>query len=187
MNSKRLNFIKSLQKEFSESKHYGVMDYSKICLVPGCVAEIGMDTVIEPYAVIGATGQGFEYDEDGVRWVMPQTGLVEIGKGCFIGANVVICRGTLDNTIIKDGVRIAHGSQIGHNCIIGEETFIANGVTIAGSVQIGRKCFIGSGVTIRHKIKLGDNIIVGCGSVVINNFLWNNATIAGVPAKELRR
>lgn len=141
------------------------------------------NVVIENNSVIGATGQGFERDFNGKLWLMPQVGTVYIGDDCFIGSNVTICRGTLEPTIIQKGVRIAHGTHIGHNVCIGLNTFIANGVSIAGSVQIGKDCFVGAGAVIRNKVKIADNVTIGCGAVVVKNIDKEGSTVVGNPAK----
>jgi len=154
---------------------------------PGCYiysnVKIGARTVIEPNSVIGATGTNFKW-HNGVKYVMPQVGGVSIGTDCFIGSNVTIVRGAFDDTILEDGVIIAHGSQIGHDVKLGKHTFLANGVNVAGYAQTGEKCWIGSGVSIRNRMILGKEVKVGSGAVVVKNW-GDNLTLVGVPAKPL--
>jgi len=146
---------------------------------------IGEGTIITANSVIGALGQNFEFTPDGRRWIMPQLGGVSIGQNCFIGSNVTIVRGTMNDTILEDGVWIAHGSQIGHNVTIGKNAFLANNVTVAGSAEIGEKCWVGSGAVIKNKVKLAPGILVGCGAVVVKNFDEPGITLVGVPARRL--
>lgn len=148
---------------------------------------IGQNVTFEPNAVIGATGQGFADDPTGTRWIMPQMGGVYIGNNCFIGANVTICQGTLRPTRIQNNVRIAHGTQIGHNVMIKDNTFIANGVSIAGSAFIGENCYIGAGATIRNKVRLANNTLVGCGAVIIEDILDEKCTVVGNPGRIIRK
>lgn len=145
-------------------------------------SSIGAGTIVEANTVIGATGQSFKWFKE-KKFIMPQIGGVIIGQDCFIGSNITVVKGAFSNTIIEDGVRIAHGSQIGHNVVVGKHSFLANGVIVAGGADIGQRCFIGSGAIIRNKIKLAQKICVGCGAVVVKDFLDEGVTIMGVPAK----
>lgn len=153
----------------------------------GDKCQIGNKVYIETGSCIGATGQVWAWGKDGRKWMMPQFGGVIIGDNCFIGSNVTIARGTLQNTIIGKNCRIAHGSMIGHNCCFGEETFISNSVAVPGSVSTGRHCFLGSGSRYRPGITLGNKITVGVGSVVLSDFIEDNLVIAGVPAKIIKK
>lgn len=147
--------------------------------------KIGEGTIITANSVIGALGQNFGWGPDGRRWVMPQMGGVSIGKNCFIGSNVTIVRGTINDTVLEDDVWVAHGSQIGHNVHIGHQAFLANNVTVAGSAEIGEHCWIGSGAVIKNKVRLAPDILVGCGAVVVQNFEKPGITLVGVPARRL--
>jgi UDP-3-O-[3-hydroxymyristoyl] glucosamine N-acyltransferase len=142
---------------------------------------------IETGSYIGATGQVWAWGKDGRKWIMPQFGGVIVEDDCFIGSNVTIVRGALQNTVIGRGCRIAHGSMIGHNCFFGEETFISNGVAVAGSVTTGRNCFLGSGSRYRPGVTIGNNITVGVGAVVISDFRDDDLVLAGVPAKIIKK
>ena len=149
-------------------------------------SRIGRGTIIESNTCIGPTGQGFEWGLNGKRWVMPQIGGTVIGENCFIGSLVSIVRGAMQDTIIENGCRIAHGTKIGHNCHIGEDTFIANGIAMAGSTIIGKKCYLGSGSTYKNKVRLGNNITVGVGAAVVSDYLEDGLVLVGVPAKPLK-
>jgi UDP-3-O-[3-hydroxymyristoyl] glucosamine N-acyltransferase len=153
----------------------------------GDESRIGNRVNIETGSYIGATGQVWAWGKDGRKWIMPQFGGTIIEDDCFIGSNITIVRGALQNTVIGKGCRIAHGSMIGHNCSFGEETFISNGVAVSGSVSTGRNCFLGSGSRYRPGVSLGNNITVGVGSVVISDFREDDLVLAGVPAKIIKR
>ncbi len=148
--------------------------------------KIGANVVIEANTCIGATGQGFAWGLDGKRWVMPQIGGTTIGDNTFIGANITIVRGTLQDTRIGKDCRIAHGSRIGHNCQIGNGTFVANQVAIPGSVKIGEKCFLGSGSVFRPGVCIGESITVGAGSVVTRDVNHPGAVLVGTPARMVK-
>jgi len=144
---------------------------------------IGTGVTIEANTVIGATGQVWAWDGKGKKRILPQIGGTIIEDECFIGSNITIVRGSLQNTLIRRGCRIAHGTMIGHDCDIGEDTYIANSVAIGGSSVIGKSCFLGSNSTYRPGTVLGDGIIVGAGASVVKDFREGRVVLAGVPAK----
>jgi len=150
-------------------------------------SRIGKNVNIETGTYIGATGQVWAWDKQGKKWIMPQLGGVIIEDDCFIGSNITIVRGALQDTVLGKGCRIAHGSMIGHNCNFGRETFISNSVAVSGSVTTGKYCFLGSGSRYRPGISLGDNITVGVGAVVIESFQDKGAVLAGVPARIIKK
>lgn len=146
---------------------------------------IGKSVVIDSGTVIGSAGFGFVREDDGTPVRFPQLGGVIIKDYVEIGANSCIDRGALQNTIIHDHVKIDNMVQIGHNVVIGENTYIIGHCGIGGSVEIGRNCWIAA-TKIINKISIEDNVTVGFGSVVLNN-LKSNQTYMGNPAREIRK
>tara|TARA_B100001564_G_scaffold309794_1_gene281076 strand:+ start:581 stop:1576 length:996 start_codon:yes stop_codon:yes gene_type:complete len=117
---------------------------------------IGENIIIHSGTVIGSDGFGYAYEDN--SWIkIPQIGGVVIGDNVEIGSNTSIDRGTLDNTIIGNGVKIDNQIQIAHNVEIGENTAIAGCVGIAGSAKIGKNCTIGGGAGIQGHIEICDN------------------------------
>ena len=105
---------------------------------------------------------------------------VKIGEGSTICMGVKI--GT--SVTIGDNCVINTGAIIDHEVAIEDDCFIAPGVCIAGRVLMEHGSFIGIGSSIIDKITIGANAVVGAGSVVIRDVL-SNATVVGVPAKQL--
>ena len=83
-----------------------------------------------------------------------------------IGSNTTIDRGALDDTIIKSGVKIDNQVQIGHNCIINENTIIAGCVGIAGSAVIGKNCKIGGAAMILGHLSIAANTTISPGTMI---------------------
>ena len=73
---------------------------------------VGARSIIHAGAVIGADGFGFTPDETGRLEAIAQLGGVVIGEDVSIGASTTIDRGTIDDTIIEDGVKIDNASVI---------------------------------------------------------------------------
>lgn len=145
---------------------------------------IGDNCHIKAGAVIG--GRGFGYSKkDGQYRPVRHFGSVVIGNNVDVGSNVCIDRGTLDDTVIHDGVKIDNMCHIGHNVVIGEDTIITAGNTICGSVHIGKNVYIAPHSVIMNQLKVEDGAMIGMGAVVMKNV--NAATVnIGCPAKAVR-
>ncbi|MGV3638652.1 MAG: DapH/DapD/GlmU-related protein [Flavobacteriales bacterium] len=162
----------------------GSIIHAHVVIMDGCT--IGERVVIEPNSCIGATGVSWIWSPTGERVVLPQIGLVKIGDDVFLGSDVSVVRGMINEvTSIGKGTMIAHGSKIGHSVTIGEFCHLANNVSIAGSVVLKARCFLGSGSSVRPHVHLAEGTIVGVGAAVIRNAQTPNTTLAGVPAVEM--
>ncbi len=148
--------------------------------------EIGDGVTIEDGSIIGTTGVAWIWDEiQKERIIQPQIGGVKIGNNCFLGANTIVVRGSLnENTEIGNDVLIAPGCRLGHGTRIGSYTHLANGVITGGNANIGNNCFVGSGVIFRPKVSIDNETVVGAGAVVVKNTSKPRLTLIGVPAKE---
>lgn len=146
---------------------------------------IGKNVIIDSGAVIGAAGFGYVRDEDGFPHQFPQLGGVLIEDDVEIGANTCIDRGSLEDTIIRKGVKIDNLVHIAHNVEIGRYTYIISQTVVAGSTIIGEKCWIAPSY-IMNKIKIGDNVTVGLGSVVFKS-IRSGETYLGNPALSIEK
>jgi UDP-3-O-[3-hydroxymyristoyl] glucosamine N-acyltransferase len=157
----------------------------KNAVISPCV-QIGTDCLIHSGAVIGSEGFGFERDENGVPQRFPHIRRVIIGDRVEIGANNVIARGALSDTIIGDDVKIDGSCFIAHGVEIGARTMIAARAEISGSVKIGTDCWIGPGSVFKDHVIIGDRAFIGVGAVVIGN-VESDAVMVGNPARFLRK
>ena len=128
-------------------------------------AQIGQDTVIEPFTYIH--------------------GKVKIGQGCRIGPFAHLRHGTVlkndvvlgvytevKNSTLADGVRARHHSYIG-DAIVGQNVnFGAGSITAnfdgekVNKTNIGDNCYIGSGTVLIAPLELKDGSNVSAGTVV---------------------
>ncbi len=128
-------------------------------------AQIGLDTVIEPFTYIH--------------------GEVTIGQGCRVGPFAHLRHGTVlqndvvlgvytevKNSMLADGVRARHHSYIGdatigRNVNIGAGSITANfdGEKVNRTV-IGDNCYIGSGAVLIAPLELRDGSNISAGTVV---------------------
>ena len=165
----------------------GVRLHSHVVVMPGTTIEEGV--TIEPHSTIGATGTAWIWDlKNERRVIQPQTGFTTIGARTFLGSDVTVVRGSVNETTIIGGdCVIAHGSKIGHNTQVGEGCHFANNVSIAGSVILGTQCFMGSASVVRPHIHLADRTVVGAGSVVVKNYEEPGLLLVGIPAKSIKK
>ena len=128
-------------------------------------AQIGQDTVIEPFTYIH--------------------GEVRIGQGCRIGPFAYLRHGTVlkddvvlgvytevKNSTLADGVRARHHSYIG-DATVGQNVNVGAGSITANfdgekvnRTSIGNDCYIGSGAILIAPLELKDGLHVGAGTVV---------------------
>ena len=146
-------------------------------------SRIGRHCKIHSGVVIGAPGFSYEL-EDGQWTEVPNIGSVIIGDNVRIGAATTIDRGSIENTIIEDGVKIDNNVQIGHNVKVGENSIIAGNVGIAGSTVVGKNCMFGGQTGIVEHVEIADNVIVLSGSVVTKTILTAGTYSSNIPAQE---
>jgi len=117
---------------------------------------------------------------------------VEIQKGATVGKNCKIS----SHTFICEGVHIEDNCFIGHNVTFINDKY-PRATTSDGEMQteedweciptyIRKGASIGSSATLLCGITVGENAIIGAGSVVTRD-VPPNSTVAGVPAKVLKK
>lgn len=144
--------------------------------------EIGDNTFIESGAVIGAVGFGYYKDSNNHPQKVPHLGKVIIGNYVTIGAGSCISRGSLNDTIIKDYVKIDNLCHIAHSVHLDEDVMVAACAEISGSVHIGENTWIAPGVTVINGTKIGKDVFTGIGTNIVKN-VPDNVLIYGNPGK----
>ncbi|HLF10138.1 MAG TPA: UDP-3-O-(3-hydroxymyristoyl)glucosamine N-acyltransferase [Gammaproteobacteria bacterium] len=144
---------------------------------------IGERCLLHPGVVIGADGFGFAQGPG--AWVkVPQLGSVVIGDDVEIGVNTAVDRGTIDNTVIEDGVKLDNLVQIAHNVRVGAHTVMAAMSGIAGSTKVGKRCMIGGGVVMIHQLDICDDVMFTFRSVVTRSVKVPGTYSGSLPAEE---
>jgi UDP-3-O-[3-hydroxymyristoyl] glucosamine N-acyltransferase len=158
---------------------------SHVVVKDHCV--IGDRVTIESHSTVGATGVAWVWDpRTNERIVQPQIGGARIGNDCFIGTDVTVVRGSVNEvTSLGDGCVVAHGTKIGHGCVIGAHVHFANNVSIAGNCRLGDRSFLSAASVLRPRIELARGVVVGAGAVVTRNVVQEGAVVSGVPARPM--
>lgn len=143
--------------------------------------DIGKSCDIHSGAVIGHDGFAYTEGLDHTKKMVRHFGGVIIGDHVLIGENVCISRGTIDDTILEEGVKIDTLSHIAHNCWLEENTVMAGPCRTNGSVHIGRNGYLAVSI-VRNQCAVGENAFVGLGAVVVKD-VPPGAVVAGNPAR----
>jgi UDP-3-O-[3-hydroxymyristoyl] glucosamine N-acyltransferase len=161
----------------------GVRLHSHVVVMKG--THVAKNVTVESHTTLGATGVAWIWDDEtGARINQPQIGCTHIGEGTFLGTDITIVRGSVNETTkIGKSCVIAHGSKIGHGSLIGDECHFANNVSIAGNVDIGKGAFLGAACSVRPRVVLAAGTVVGVGAAVVKNNNVVGVVLMGVPAK----
>lgn len=143
---------------------------------------IGESCEIQSGVNLGHDGFAYVEDENHNKKMVKHYGGIIIGDNVYIGGNTCIERGTIDDTIIEDGVKIDMQCLIGHNSVIRKNAAIVGGSVLLGSVKLDENSYIASAL-IRNQGHVYKNAMVGMGSVVVKD-VREGSTVMGVPAKE---
>jgi UDP-3-O-[3-hydroxymyristoyl] glucosamine N-acyltransferase len=154
---------------------------ARVALLDG--VRIGARCIVHPGAVIGADGFGFAPDH-GAWQKIPQLGTVVIGDDVEIGANTTIDRGTIEDTVIEDGVKLDNLVQIAHNVRLGAHTIMAAMSGVAGSTKVGKRCMIGGGVVMINALTICDDVLFTFRSIVTRSVDQPGTYSGHLPAEE---
>ncbi|MCH2112524.1 MAG: UDP-3-O-(3-hydroxymyristoyl)glucosamine N-acyltransferase [Planctomycetes bacterium] len=157
--------------------HAGVTLYSQVHLESECVVHAG--------TVLGAAGFGYVWS--GSEHVsVPQTGSVWIGKGCEIGANTCIDRGTFEATRLGQGCIVDNLVQIGHNCVLGNYVVLCGRVALGGSTTIEDGAMLGGAAGSGGHLTIGAGAQLAAGCKVFRD-VPAGAKLGGNPGIELSK
>jgi len=155
-----------------------------------CPCTLGDDCVIESGVVIGNMGFGYYDSIISKNNKVPDLGGVKIGNRVDIGANSIIVRGTLGDTIIGNDTKIDTFVHIAHNVQIGDNCLIISHSMIAGSTIINKNSYIAPGAMVMNQKTVGQNAVIGMGAVSLYDVgdyeivLGNPARVVGKNKKE---
>lgn len=141
-------------------------------LAPGVVlmdgVRIGRRCRLHSGVVVGSDGFGFAREDS--EWIkVPQLGGVVIGDDVEIGANTTIDRGTVENTVIEDGVKLDNQVQIAHNARIGAHTVMSAFSGVAGSTRVGARCMFGGAVVVVGHLTICDDAVFTFRTAVLQS------------------
>ena len=119
-------------------------------------------------------------------WIYKHSKKVIIEDDVWIGSSVTIEKGTIDNTIIKTGVKIDDLVHIGHNSFLGDNSQITVGARILGRAILGKNCWLSPGSVIDNGVEIGDNSLIGANTHIRKN-IESNCIVSGNPPRVIRK
>lgn len=158
----------------------GTVIHAHVSIYPK--TKIGRNVTIHAGTVIGADGYGYQRNERGELEKFPHIGGVVIEDDVEIGSNTSIDRGTLGDTILRQGARVDNQVHIAHNVIVGRHAAVIANAMIGGSTTIGDGAWIAPSACVRDRLTIGANATVGLGAVVVKD-VPEGATVIGAPAR----
>lgn len=153
-------------------------------------AFIGSGTVIgDGVKILAGSGVGvnchFHYELDGKQKSFCGVGRTIICDGVEIGANTVIQRGSLSDTVIGAGTIIGNLVEIAHDVKIGADCLIVSQVGIGGNVTIGDRVQIYGQAGIKDWVTVGSGAIILAKSGVTKN-IKAGQKVSGMFSREHR-
>lgn len=153
-------------------------------LMPGVIVatecQLGLRVRVQPGAVIGADGFGYEFS-GGRHLKVPQVGNVVIGDDVEVGANTTLDRARFSRTFVGEGTKIDNLVQVGHNVIIGKHCLLCAQVGISGSTRLGDYVVLGGQAGVGGHITIGSGVKAG-GKAGISTDVAAGSVVNGNPA-----
>lgn len=146
---------------------------------------IGESSVIHANSVIGADGFGYVFDGEKHQKI-PHLGRVVIGQNVEVGANVVVDRATMGETVIGDGTKIDNLVQVAHNVKLGKNNILCAFTGVAGSSSCGDNVVLAANVGIADHATIEDNVTLGARSgVASGKTIKAGSKMLGAPARDM--
>ncbi len=147
---------------------------------------IGDRVILQNGAIIGSDGYGFARRDDGSHYKIVQSGIVVIEDDVEVQAHSSVDRATVGETRIRAGVKIDNHVQVGHACLVGENSLLCAQVGLAGSTELGRNVlFAGQAASAGH-LKVGDGAVLTAQSAVHRD-VPPGQRVSGSPGMENRQ
>jgi UDP-3-O-[3-hydroxymyristoyl] glucosamine N-acyltransferase len=159
----------------------GFFAHSHVSIRENC--EIGDNVLLHNGVVIGSDGFGFAKDDQERWYKIQQTGKVVIEDDVEIQANSCVDRASLGETRIRRGTKIDNLVQVGHNCLVEENSLLCAQVGLAGSTEIGKNVILAGQVGVAGHCKIGDGAIATAQTGIPND-VTPGTIVSGYPAIE---
>lgn len=149
----------------------------------GCV--LGDDVTLGNGTVVGADGFGFARNPEG-RWTKTlHPGPVVLEDEVEIQANSCIDRAIVGETRIRRGAKVDNLVQVGHACVVGENTLLCAQVGLAGSTRVGRDVTLAGQVGVAGHLTIGDGAIATAQTGIPGD-IAPGVVVSGYPAMDNR-
>lgn len=143
---------------------------------------LGDSCIIQPGAVLGSCGYGYNTAADGRHEKLEQLGNVELGDAVEVGANTTVDRGRFRATSIGSGTKIDNLVQVAHNVRLGKNNLIVSQVGLAGSSSTGDNCVLGGQAALVGHVAIASGVILGARGAASKD-IKQAGVYSGAPAQ----
>ncbi len=130
------------------------------------LTQIGEDTVVFPFAVIGESPQDLKFKGEKTRLVIGKRNRIREGATLNVGTT-----GGGGITKVGDDCLIMTGGHVAHDAQVGDRVIMANQAAIAGHCFVENDVVIGGLSGIHQFVRLGKGAIVGAVTMVTNDVI----------------
>ena len=128
--------------------------------------ELGDETVVFPFAVVGEIPQDLKYHGEKSRLVIGKRNRIREGATLNLGTE-----GGGGVTRVGDDCLFMTGAHVGHDVQVGNRVVMANQAALAGHCIIGDDVIIGGLSGIHQIVRIGKGAIIGAVTMVTNDVI----------------
>jgi UDP-3-O-[3-hydroxymyristoyl] glucosamine N-acyltransferase len=161
--------------DFTAHSHVSVREFCRI----------GNRVTLHNGVVIGGDGFGFAKASDGTQYKIVQSGITVIEDDVEIQTLTSVDRATMGETRVKRGAKIDSLCQIGHACVVGENSIICGQTGLAGSTVLEENVIMAGQTGSSGHLTIHKNAIIWAQSGVGHD-VPEGAIVSGSPAFDSR-
>ena len=128
--------------------------------------EVGDETVVFPFAVVGEIPQDLKYAGEKTRLTVGKRNRIREGATLNLGTE-----GGGGLTSVGDDCLFMTGAHVGHDVKVGNRVIMANQAALAGHCLIGDDVIIGGLSGIHQWVRIGKGAIIGALTMVTNDVI----------------
>lgn len=128
--------------------------------------DIGEETVVFSFAVVGEVPQDLKYRGEKTRLVVGKRNRIREGATLNLGTE-----GGGGVTTVGDDCLLMTGSHVGHDAQVGNRVILANQAAVAGHCVLGDDVIVGGLSGIHQWVRVGRGAIIGAVTMVTNDVL----------------
>ncbi|MGB5557779.1 MAG: acyl-ACP--UDP-N-acetylglucosamine O-acyltransferase [Paracoccaceae bacterium] len=128
--------------------------------------EVGDETVVFPFAVVGEIPQDLKYHGENTRLIVGKRNRIREGATLNLGTD-----GGGGITEVGDDCLFMTGAHVGHDVKVGNRVIMANQAALAGHCIIGDDVIIGGLSGIHQWVRIGKGAIIGAVTMVTNDVI----------------
>ncbi|MBV1866831.1 MAG: acyl-ACP--UDP-N-acetylglucosamine O-acyltransferase [Marinosulfonomonas sp.] len=128
--------------------------------------EIGEETIVFPFAVVGEIPQDLKFRGENTRLVIGQRNRIREGATLNVGTE-----GGGGVTTVGDDCLFMTGAHVGHDAQVGNRVVMANQSALAGHCVIGDDVIIGGLAGVHQFVRVGAGAIIGAVTMVTNDVI----------------